>query len=166
MARKLPTVWVAFSGTATQTEVEIPDGTARAIRLESAGWWAWLETATARSFAYPIYDAQVGYIRGFMTVRKEQRERGSDYWVAYHRVGGQLRKIYLGRSAELTQQQLAAIAERFLTMEAPAGAAQKEVMPGQSSGASFGWEAMMRRMVCRHQVVHFGRLLVAHYGRR
>ena len=118
-------------------EVELPDGTARAIRLESTLWWVWLETATVRSFAYPIYDAQVGYIRGFMTVRKEQRERGSDYWGAYRRVGGRLRKIYLGRSVELTQRQLAAIAERFLTLEAPAGQAPKEVMPGQASGASF-----------------------------
>ncbi len=113
-----------------------------------------------------LYDAQVGYIRGFMTVRKEQRERGSDYWGAYRRVGGRLRKIYLGRSAELTQRQLAAIAERFLTMKARAGAAQKEVMPGQSSGASFGWEAMMRRVKSSHQVVQLGRLLVAHDGRR
>jgi len=166
MARKTPRVWVAFSGTVTQAEIDIPDGTARAIRLESAGWWAWLERATARSFAYPIYDARVGYIRGFMTVRKEQRERGSDYWVAYRRVGGRLCKIYLGRSAELTQQQLAGIAGRFLTMEAPAGEAQKEVMPGQSSGASFGWEAMMCRVKLSHQVVQLGRLWVAHYGRR
>ena len=156
MARKLPTVWVAFSGTATQTEVEMPGSTERAIRLESALWWGWLESASARSFAYPIYDQQAGYIRGFMTVRKERRERGSDYWVAYHRVGGRLRKIYLGRSAELTQRQLAAIAERFLSMEAPAGAAQKEVMPGQSSGASFGWEVMLRRVKSSHQVVQLG----------
>ena len=111
-----------------------------------------------RSFAYPIYDAQVGYIRGFMTVRKEQRARGSDYWVAYRRVGGRLRKIYLGRAAKLTQRQLAAIAERFLTLEAPAGATQKEVMPGQSSGASLGGEAMMRRVKSSHQVVQLGRL--------
>ena len=157
MARKLPTVWVAFSGTATQMEVEMPDSTERAIRLESAGWWGWLERATVRSFAYPIYDQQAGYIRGFMTVRKERRERGSDYWAAYRRVGGRLRKIYLGRSAELTQRQLAAIAERFLTMEAPAGAAQKEVMPGQSSGALFGWEVMLRRVKSSHQVVQLGR---------
>ena len=78
MARKTPRVWVAFSGTVTQAEVDIPAGTARAIRLESTLWWAWLATATARSFAYPIYDAQVSYIRGFMTVRKEQRARGSE----------------------------------------------------------------------------------------
>lgn len=157
MMRKTPTVWVAYSGTVSQATLEIPDGTARAIRLESAGWWVWLEVPTTQSFAYPIYDAQVGYIRGFMTVRKEQRERGSAYWVAYRRVGGRLRKIYLGRAAELTQRQLAAIAERFLTLEAPAGQAPKEVMPGQASGASFGWEVMMRRVKCRHQVVQLGR---------
>ena len=166
MARKIPRVWVAYSGTVTQAALEIPDGTEHAIRLESAGWWAWLERATARSFAYPLYDQQAGYIRGFMTVRKETRERGSDYWLAYRRVGGRLRKIYLGRSAELTQRQLTAIAERFLTMEAPAGEAEKEVMPGQSSGASFEWEVMLRRVKSSHQVAHIGRLLVAHYGRR
>ena len=87
---------------------------------------------------------------GFVTVRKERRERGSDYWAAYRRVGGRLRKIYLGRSAELTQRQLAAIAERFLSMEAPAGAAQKEVMPGQRGDVSLAWEVMMRRVVTRH----------------
>ena len=104
MARKLPTVWVAFSGTVTQAALEIPDGTERAIRLESAGWWVWLERTTARSFAYPIYDRQAGYIRGFMTVRKEKRARGGQYWVAYRRTAGVVRKIYLGRSAQLTQQ--------------------------------------------------------------
>ena len=166
MARKTPTIWVAFSGGVTQAEVDIPDGTERTARLDTPVWWLWLEAPSTRSFAYPIYDGQVGYIRGFMTVRKEQRQRGSNYWVAYRRVGGRLRKIYLGRSSELTQRQLAVIAERFLTMEASAGEAQKEVMPGQSSGASLGWEAMMRRVKSSHQVVHLGRLLVAHYGRR
>jgi LuxR family maltose regulon positive regulatory protein len=157
MARKIPTVWVAFSGTMTQAALEIPDGAERTIRLESAAWWDWLESTAARSFAYPLYDQQAGYIRSFMTVRKEQRERGSDYWVAYHRVGTRLRKIYLGRAAELTRRQLAAIAERFLSQEASVGAAQKEVMPGQLSGASFRWEAMMRRVKSRYLMVHLGR---------
>ena len=158
MERKRPTVWVAFSGNGTHAEVEIPEGAERTIRLESVGWWAWLAVPTTQSFAYPIYDAQAGYICGFMTVRKEQRERGGNYWVAYRRVGGRLRKLYLGRSAELTQRQLAAIAERFLTMEAPTGAPQKEVMPGQSSGASLGGEAMMRRVKSSYHVVQLGRL--------
>lgn len=153
MARKLPTVWVAFSGTVTQAALEIPDGTERAIRLESALWWAWLESTTARSFAYPIYDRQAGYIRGFMTVRKEKRARGGQYWVAYRRTAGVVRKIYLGRSAQLTQQQLAASADRFLAME---GAQQKEVRPGQSSGALFEWEAIMRRVKSSRQMVELG----------
>ena len=158
MARKLPTVWVVFSGTVTQAALEIPDGAERTIRLESAEWWWWLESVAARSFAYPLYDGQAGYIRGFMTVRKEQRQRGGNYWVAYCRIGGHLRKIYLGGAAKLTQRQLAAIAERFQGLEAPIGAAQKEVMPGQLSGASLGWEAMMRRVKSRYHLVHLGRL--------
>lgn len=156
MTRKTPTVWVASSGWVTQAAVEIPTGTERTIRLDSPAWWLWLAAPTTRSFAYPIYDAQVGYIRGFMTVRKEQRVRGGDYWVAYRRTGGQVRKIYLGRAAQLTQLSLAATADRFLAMDAPTADAQKEVMPGQYSGALLEWEAMMRRVKCRHQVVQFG----------
>src|SRR6266540_4168308 len=153
MARKTPTVWVAFSGKVTQAEVELPDRAERTIRLESAGWWAWLEVPTTQSFAYPIYDAQAGYICGFMTVRKEQRERGGQYWVAYRRTAGVVRKIYLGRSAQLTQRQLEASADRFLAME---GALQKEVRPGQSSGALLEWEAIMRRVKSSHQMVQLG----------
>src|SRR6266508_4337553 len=153
MARKTPTVWVAYSGTVSQAALEIPDETARAIRLESAGWWAWLESATARSFAYPIYDRQAGYIRGFMTVRKEKRARGGQYWVAYRRTAGVVRKIYLGRSAGLTQRHLARSADRFLAME---GALQKEVRLGQSSGALLVWEAIMRRVKSSHQMVQLG----------
>src|SRR5215210_493942 len=116
MARTTPTVWVASSGSVTQAEVEIPDRTERGIRLDTPGWWTWLEAPTTSSFAYPLYDRQVGYIRGFMTVRKEKRQRGRHYWVSYHRTAGVLRKIYLGRSAQITYQQLNAIAERFLAM--------------------------------------------------
>lgn len=157
MARKIPTVWVAFSGPLTQAALEIPEGAERTIRLESAAWWEWLERTSTRSFAYPLYDGQAGYIRGFMTVRKEQRQRGGTYWVAYRRVGGRLCKIYLGGAAKLTQRQLAVIAERFLTLEAQEGMAQKEVMPGQWSGASLRWEAMMRRLKSRYHLVHLGR---------
>jgi hypothetical protein len=156
MARKTPTVWVASSGTVSQAALELPDGTEHAIRLESALWWAWLERATARSFAYPIYDQQAGYIRGFMTVRKERRARGGQYWVAYRRTAGVVRKIYLGRSAGLTQRHLAQSAERFLAMDT-AAVTRKEVMPGQRGDVLLAWEVMMRRVITRHQVVQFGR---------
>jgi hypothetical protein len=157
MVRKIPTVWVVFSGTVIQAEVSIPDGTERAIRLESAGWWAWLEVPTTQSFAYPIYDAQAGYICGFMTVRKETRERGGNYWVAYRRTAGVVRKIYLGRSAALTQRRLARSAERFLMMDT-AVQTRKEVMPGQRGDVSLAWEVMLRRVKSCHQVVQLGRL--------
>ena len=121
MARKTPRVWVTWRGAASRAEVQLADQSERGIRLESEAWWAWLEMPSTRSFAYPIYDSQVGYIRGFMTVRKERRERGQAYWVAYRRTGRRLRKIYLGASGQVTQQQLAGAAERFLAMEEAAG---------------------------------------------
>jgi hypothetical protein len=140
-----------------RAEVQFPDQSECGIRLDSPAWWAWLETPSTRSFAYPLYDDQVGYIQGFLTVRKETRERGQHYWVAYHRTGRRLRKIYLGRAVQLTQQHLAATAERFLAMDRPAAQGgmgtdgQKEVMPGQHSGASLRREAMMRRVKCSHR---------------
>ena len=146
-----------------RAEVQQPDQSEGSIRLESSAWWGWLELPSTRSFAYPIYDEQVGYIRGFLTVRKETRVRGGYYWVAYHRIGGRLRKLYLGRTSQLTHQRLAASAERFLAMERRAAQAgvgtdgQKEVMPGQHSGASLRWEAMMRRLNCSHRVAQLGR---------
>ncbi|MBK9715409.1 MAG: hypothetical protein IPO81_29615 [Kouleothrix sp.] len=150
MMRKTPTVWVTSWGAAARAEVQRREESEPSIRLESAAWWVWLELPSTHSFAYPIYDSQVGYICGFMTVRKERRARGQQYWVAYRRIGGRVRKIYQGRAAQLTQQQLAATAERFLAMEVAARRGgidgQKEVMPGQIGGASLEREAMMRRV--------------------
>jgi hypothetical protein len=157
MARSTPKVWVLSGGATTRAEVEIAGQGAGSIRLDSPGWWAWLEQPTTLSFTYPIYDSQMGYIRGWMTVRKEKRVRGSHYWVAYHRSGGRLGKIYLGRSGQLTQRQLATTADRFLALERSVGGVQKEVMPGQDGGASLEWEAMMRRVKSGQRVVHFGR---------
>jgi hypothetical protein len=156
MRRKTPTVWVTWWGAVSRAEVELPDQPERSIRLESEAWWAWLELPSTRSFAYPVYDSQVGYIRGFMTVRKEWRGRGSEYWVAYRRTGRRLRKIYLGRAAVLTQHQLAATAEHFLTLAERAVDGGKEVRPGQIGGASLGREAMMRRVKWSHRTVQLG----------
>jgi len=116
MGRKTPTVWVTSWGAEVRAEVELLDQSERGIRLDSPAWWAWLEQPTTSCFAYPIYDSRVGYIRGWMTVRKERRKRGSAYWVAYRRVGKRLCKIYLGRSGQVNQSQLGITAERFLAM--------------------------------------------------
>ena len=162
MARTTPTVWVSCWGTAPQAKVRLPGLPEQDIELDTPNWQAWLEGPSTFSFAYPIYDGRVGYIRGFMTVRKERRERGSCYWVAYRRSGERVRKIYLGRTAHLTQQQLAVTAERFLAMDVSAvqgemGAeGQKEVMKGQIGGASLEREAMMRRVKWSHRTVQLG----------
>lgn len=156
MARATPTVWVSEWGRETRAEVQLAAGLEMVIRLDTPAWLAWLEAPTTTSFAYPVYDRQAGYIRGFMTVRKEQRRRGSHYWVAYRRIGERLRKIYLGKSVELTQRDLAVSAERFLTMEVQPADGQKEVMPGPCSDASLEREAMMRRVTSHHRMVQLG----------
>lgn len=116
MAHTTPKVWVAAWGREIRAEVRLRGEGASSIVLDTPAWMEWLEQPTTRSFAYPIYDEQVGYIRAFMTVRKEQRRRGSAYWAAYRRSGKRLSKIYLGRSAQLSQQALAMVAAHFLTI--------------------------------------------------
>jgi len=133
MGRKTPTVWVTSWGEEVRAEVELPGQSERGIRLDSPAWWAWLEQPSTSCFAYPIYDRQVGYIRGWMTVRKERRTRGSAYWVAYRRVGKRLGKIYLGRSGQVNQSQLGITAERFLAMADTQGPAVNDE-PGWMAG--------------------------------
>ncbi len=117
MGQKRATVVVLVGAREERALLELEGTGETEIRLDSPQWFAWLTRGTTHSFAYPLYDRQVGYIRGWITVRKEQRARGNEYWVAYRRVVGRLRKIYLGRSAQVTRQRLAASGDRFLAME-------------------------------------------------
>jgi hypothetical protein len=89
------------------------------IPLDSPAWFAWLEAPTNVCFKYALFNRAKGYIDGFMTVRKERRQRGGDYWSVYRRQGQQLRKVYLGRSATLTQARLAAVAVRLHARDGP-----------------------------------------------
>jgi hypothetical protein len=114
MGRRIPTVVVAPGWQGARAELTDLPAQAPAIRLDTPAWAQWLVAATTRSFAYPLFDRAAGWITSFMTVRKERRARGSTYWVAYRRSGGQLRKIYLGRSAQVTGLRLAAVAAQFL----------------------------------------------------
>ncbi len=85
----------------------------RLIRLDSPAWRTWLEAPTTTGFAYPLFDPAVGYSLGVMTVRKERRQRGGSYWLAYRRVGGRLCKVYLGGALAVTAPRLQAIADAF-----------------------------------------------------
>jgi LuxR family transcriptional regulator, maltose regulon positive regulatory protein len=91
----------------------------RDIRLDSAQWFAWLETPEHRSFSYALMNHAKGYIDGFMTVRKECRQRGGAYWTAYRRQGHTLRKVYLGPASALTAARLAEAAQRLYTPDGP-----------------------------------------------
>jgi hypothetical protein len=113
MARSIPTVWVCWSAEGGRAELERTRAQGGCIRLDTPAWEEWLEGALSRSFAYPLLDRAGGFIAGFMTVRKERRARGGHYWVAYRRAGGRVGKVYLGRSAEVTAERLAAVAARF-----------------------------------------------------
>jgi hypothetical protein len=117
MDRKIPTValtnWpVRHAGWLQETDPAVRD-----IRLDSPAWFTWLARAEVRRFAYPIADPARGYITGFMTVRKEGRQRGQAYWTVYRRCGRHLRKVYLGCSAAVTEARLQALAWTFLVEE-------------------------------------------------
>lgn len=115
MKRSIATVWLHQVGSVERAELEDAPQQGGAIRLDTPGWTQWLEAPQTTSFAYPLHDWAAGWIAGFMTVRKERRARGSAYWVAYRRVDGQLRKIYLGRSLRVTGARLADVAAQFLS---------------------------------------------------
>ncbi len=86
------------------------------IRLDTPEWRAWLDGAGV-SFSYPVFNPERGYIEGFMTVRKERRQRGGSYWRVYRRCGGRVRKVYLGGTEAVTNARLAEIARVFLSEE-------------------------------------------------
>ena len=91
----------------------LPGPAGSRIALDSPEWFAWLEAAGTTSFSYSLFAPERGYIVGYMTVNKERRQRGGLYWRAGRRVGGRVRKVYLGRSAVVTDARLAEIAASF-----------------------------------------------------
>ena len=79
-----------------------PRGALR-VALDSPEWFAWLADDQHRSFhfAHPAGDC---------TARKERKQRGDWYWVAYRHVHGKLLKTYLGKSETLSEARLCAAA--------------------------------------------------------
>jgi len=72
---------------------------AAGLPVGSAAWFAWLADDAARSFSFT--SPAGGY-----TARKERRQRGGSYWVAYRTAAGRQHKVYLGRGEELTPERL------------------------------------------------------------
>jgi LuxR family transcriptional regulator, maltose regulon positive regulatory protein len=83
-----------------------PGSDADAIAVGTPAWYAWLEGQTTFAFASA---------HGTFTARKERRGRSGWYWKAYRTSNGTQRRVYLGRSAELTLDCLNAAAARLAT---------------------------------------------------
>src|SRR6266566_9868703 len=71
---------------------------------ESPEWFTWLTTIPSFRFKSK---------RGKYTARKEQREQGGDYWIAYVKHHKKLYKKYLGPTDKLTTSRLEEIAEEL-----------------------------------------------------
>jgi LuxR family transcriptional regulator, maltose regulon positive regulatory protein len=69
------------------------------IAVGSPSWVAWLRDPATRSFSFRGSS-------GTFTARKEHRVHGDEYWTAYRKRGGRLRKVYLGKAETLTLEQL------------------------------------------------------------
>jgi LuxR family transcriptional regulator, maltose regulon positive regulatory protein len=110
MTKSIPTV---------RKDVLHLDTPAPAIRLDTPAWFAWLEEPTTTCFSYGLFNRSQGYIDGFITLRKERRQRGALYWTAYRRLDRRLRKIYIGRSTQLTHARLEEIATLLRARDGP-----------------------------------------------
>jgi hypothetical protein len=84
------------------------------IDLDSREWFDWLADEHHHSFHF-------SHPCGDFTARKERKQRGHWYWVAYRQVNKKLYKRYLGTSACLTRARLCAAAETLAQTVADAG---------------------------------------------
>ena len=75
------------------------DEQVQVVKLGSKRWFEWLELEDTRSFAFEGY-------HGHFTARKENKQRGSEYWYAYRWLNGKTKKVYLGASRNLTFDKL------------------------------------------------------------
>ena len=75
--------------------------------LDSPAWFSWLSTATTF-----YYDGRPGSF----TAHCERRQRGDLYWTAYRRQRGILRRVYLGKTDQLTAQRLEEVALLLLAL--------------------------------------------------
>ena len=72
---------------------------ATGLAVGSPGWFAWLAGDAARSFSFRSP-------AGAYTARKERRQRGGAYWVAYRTAAGRQHKVYLGKAEDLSLERL------------------------------------------------------------
>ncbi len=111
-----------------------PPGVASVV-VDSPAWFAWLEDPATRSFSFEGPS-------GTLTARRERRTGSLEgYWTAYRKQGGRLRKVYLGKAANVTVERLDHAAE-LLT---GSGREAEADPPSAATAASSRWRAKPRR---------------------
>src|SRR5215216_1010688 len=85
-------------------------GAEHTIAVGTPGWFEWLETATAFTFAHS---------HGTFTARRERSSsgRGDWYWRAYQHHAGTRRRAYLGKATELSLERLHTVAAHLAHAE-------------------------------------------------
>ncbi len=96
--RQLPIVDDGYLYVGENNEKRIP--------VDSPAWFRAL--SDLRSFVYKESDY-------YLTIRSEKR-RNSYYWYGYRRIDGKLKKIYLGRDADLTLEKLKSSAAKIVEL--------------------------------------------------
>src|SRR5215469_15257039 len=111
------------------------------LLVDTSGWYAWLDAASTFTFHSE---------HGTFTARKERAgsRRGGEYWKAYRRRHGKLYRAYLGKSEELTLEQLQSVA----VVLASKGAGEDSLdVPGLGGGTRPSSEASSRARTHRRR---------------
>src|SRR5437867_128880 len=90
------------------------NGIDHTITIDSREWYTWLADDDHRSFVYTCPG-------GSFTARKERKQRGGWYWIAYRRIQGKIHKMYLGKSEGLSRARLQVAAVQLGERSAPPG---------------------------------------------
>lgn len=69
------------------------------VALGSLDWFAWLQDERHHTFHF-------AHPTGGFTARREHKQRGHGYWVAYRQFHNKLYKSYLGKTEALTETHL------------------------------------------------------------
>ncbi len=116
------------------------------VLVDTSEWYAWLSTASTFTFHSE---------HGTFTARKERAgsKRGGEYWKAYRKRHGKLYRAYLGKSEELTLEQLKSVAVVLASKGEGDGSLDLHGLVGgtrQSSEASSMTSTHLRRAKGEH----------------
>ena len=104
----------------TDKYLDLNTGQEKLVEIGSMRWFAWLENEETRSFSF---SGKYGHF----TARKENKQRGTEYWYAYRWLDGKTVKSYLGVSKKLTSHKLNEVA-RKLTRQNNSKASKQNVL--------------------------------------